>query len=43
MKNPMGIVKAAVPVVLGVVIAGYLMNMFRDNEHIAKAIDGYDA
>ena len=35
--------KAAVPVVIGVIAAGFLMNALRDNEYVAKAIDGFDS
>ena len=27
---------------VGVFVAGYVMNMFRDNTYVANAIDGYD-
>lgn len=39
----LGVVKAAIPVVIGVVLAGFLMNALRDNEYVKKAIDGFDS
>lgn len=42
MKFPT-LLKNLVPVVVGVVIAGILMNALRDNEYVKKAIDGFDS
>ncbi|WP_299394627.1 hypothetical protein [Pelagibius sp.] len=36
------VVKAAVPVVIGVFLAGLLMNALRDNDFVKNAIDGFD-
>jgi len=36
-------VKLVGAVVVGVFIAGYLMNALRDNDIVASAINGYDA
>ncbi len=34
--------KAAVPVVIGVIAAGMLMNALKDNEWVQKAMAGFD-
>lgn len=38
-----GDIKAVAIVVIGVVVAGYVMNMLRENEIVQDAIDGFDA
>lgn len=38
-----GMLKATIPVVIGVIAAGVLMNALRDNEYVKKAIDGFDS
>lgn len=40
--NVASLARAVVPVVLGVIIAGYLLNTFRDNEIVNQAIAGFD-
>lgn len=37
------LVKGAVPVILGVFVAGLLMNALRDNSFVRNAIDGFDS
>lgn len=41
--NITAIAKAALPVVIGVFIAGLLMNALRDNDFVRSAIDGFDS
>lgn len=41
--NINSLLKAAVPVVLGVFVAGALMNALRDNDFVKNAIRGFDA
>lgn len=38
-----GDVKTGLIVITSIFIAGYLMNMLRDNEHVYKSISGFDA
>jgi hypothetical protein len=40
--NINSLAKATVPVVLGVFIAGLLMNALRDNDFVKNAINGFD-
>ncbi|MET4701981.1 hypothetical protein ABIE65_005030 [Constrictibacter sp. MBR-5] len=40
--NVNGLVKSVVPVIIGVFLAGYIMNALRDNSIVASAIDGFD-
>lgn len=37
------IVKAALPVIVGVFVAGLIMNALRDNAVVRQAIDGFDS
>lgn len=37
------LLKAAIPVIIGVIAAGVLMNALRDNEYVKKAINGFDS
>ncbi|KZK78188.1 hypothetical protein PsW64_03827 [Pseudovibrio sp. W64] len=36
-------IKAVGVVIVGVFLAGYIMNQFRSNTYVASAIDGFDA
>ena len=36
------VLMATVPVVLGVFVAGLIMNALRDNDFVKNAIDGFD-
>lgn len=40
--NLNSIAKGVVPVVLGVFLAGLLMNALRDNDFVKDAINGFD-
>ena len=41
--NLNSLVKAAVPVVIGIFAAGLVMNALRDNNFVRQAIKGYDS
>ena len=37
------VIKGAVPVIIGVFLAGFLMNAMRDVDFVRQAIDGFDS
>ncbi len=37
------VVKAAVPVVIGVMVAGFILNALRDNDFVKNIINGFDS
>ena len=38
-----GLIKGALPVIVGVFAAGLIMNALRDNAFVKNAIDGFDS
>lgn len=40
--NPTALLKATVPVIIGVILAGFILNALRDNELVNQAIAGFD-